>query len=172
VAENRAARVEEVCRESGAIDLLRVVIPEEAEVIWNSRKWFFAGMEGRGPAAILADVWVPRSKAPDLVSAVERIGEKEGLVVALSGHVGEGRLHPTVLQDPEDSSQVSRVAGALEEIYGRAISLGGTVAPPRGTGCGKVPVDLARHAARELDWVRQLKDVFDPRGIMNPGKLS
>lgn len=170
-AERQAARVEEGCRSSGATDFRRLESLEETGRVWKARKWVVAALSRLGPSTVLEDLRTPRSRVSELVGFLERLAEEEDVPVAVFGHVGEGRLHPAIAADLTDPAEAARIERTVERISDRVLSLGGTLGPERGVGLGGVSFLKRRGDPKAVDLSKRLKEVFDPAGIMNPGKV-
>jgi glycolate oxidase len=120
---------------------------------------------------LVDDVAVPRPRLPELLRGVEEIGERMGVVVACPGHVGDGNMHPTVIVDRGSEDTERRAVLAFDAVMELGLRLGGTITGEHGVGL------LKRHwLERELGETatslhRQIRAVFDPDGILNPGKV-
>ena len=116
------------------------------------------------------DACVPVARLADFVRAGQAIAARTGVEMTLSGHGGDGNLHPSMFF-PDDPDGWARAQVALDELLRAALELGGTITGEHGVGT------LKRHHLRwelgeaELARQRAVKAVFDPRGIMNPGKV-
>jgi glycolate oxidase len=121
------------------------------------------------PRKLSEDVAVPRSRIPAMIARAKEIGLRHGFVVATYGHAGDGNLHCNVLFDrPEERATVDEAVG---EILRAAVDLGGTITGEHGVGYAKRDF-LEYEQGRELVALqRRLKAVFDPLGILNPGKM-
>jgi glycolate oxidase len=151
----------------------------EAEALTAARRLAHPAMEqlavqafpeGRG-SLIVDDVAVPRSRITDLVTGVEEIAERHGVLVGVVGHAGDGNLHPVIVVDRADPSSVERGRLVFDEIMRLGLALGGTCTGEHGVGLLK-----RDWLARELGPVglrvhRALKTALDPAGILNPGKV-
>ena len=116
------------------------------------------------------DIAVPRSRIPEMVARLGEIGRAHDLRIIVYGHIGDGNLHPTILCDRRDAAMMQRVAKAAEEVLEAAVSLGGTLTGEHGIGIFKrehVPLGIDGNV---LAWMAGVKALFDPNGIMNPGK--
>ncbi|KPJ60937.1 MAG: glycolate oxidase subunit GlcD [Latescibacteria bacterium DG_63] len=170
-AEIEAERVQKVCSDSGAVFLRKSSETEERENLWQARRGVLAALAKLKPITILEDVTVPRSRVVEMIRSIEEIGKKYDLLVATFGHAGDGNLHPTILLDAPFTEKAARVEKAVAEIFGKALSLGGTLSGEHGIGIDKAGFlgeEIGEHA---LETMRRLKEVFDPEGILNPGKL-
>jgi glycolate oxidase len=168
-AGRQAVEAGEICHSSGARDVRKAQTSHAAEAFWNARRSALAALCRARPATVMEEVRVPRSRVADLVGSLMALVEIEAAGMALLGHVGEGRLHPTIpvhLSDPSDVSRVRRIVGKISQ---EVLSLGGRFGPERGVGLGDVSFLDERPSAEGMDLVKRLKDAFDPKGIMNPG---
>jgi glycolate oxidase len=121
------------------------------------------------PKKLSEDVAVPRSKIPAMIARAKEIGAARGLAVATYGHAGDGNLHCNVLFDREEERPA--VDAAVAEVLHAAVDLGGTITGEHGVGLSKRDF-LEYEQGRELVAMqRRLKAVFDPSGILNPGKI-
>jgi glycolate oxidase len=173
------ALVAEHCREAGASELYVADDTIEAESLSAARRLAHPAMEslavrafpgGRG-SLVVDDVAVPRSRIVDLLTGVEEISARHGVLVGVVGHAGDGNLHPVIVVDRADPSSVDRGRAVFDEIMRLGLSLGGTCTGEHGVGLLK-----RDWLARELGPVgmrvhRALKDALDPSGILNPGKV-
>ena len=114
---------------------------------------------------------VPVSKIPDAVLAFQKIAEKYRGTIATYGHASDGNLHTKMLLDPLDKDEWDRGVKAVSEIFDACIELGGTVTGEHGVGISKAP-DFQKERATELSTIRAIKQAFDPKNILNPGKLE
>jgi D-lactate dehydrogenase (cytochrome) len=136
---------------------------------WAVRELATRAVEAGQPGAITVrtDLAIPIGALPALVAACERIARERDLVVHCFGHAGIGILHALVLADPSDRAAADAARDALVE---QALALGGSCSGEHGMGLGN-----RRYAAREhgpaLDVMRDVKALFDPFGILNPGKM-
>jgi glycolate oxidase len=87
------------------------------------------------------------------------------------GHAGDGNLHPTCTTDARDSEEIHRVEQAFEEIFAKAIDLGGTITGEHGVGIVKAPYLEWKVGEAGMEVMRGIKRAFDPNNIMNPGKM-
>jgi glycolate oxidase len=170
-SENEAGRIEKVCRDSGAIFVGKSSQEDERERLWNARRGVLSALEKLKPVTIVEDVAVPRSRIVEIIRSIAEIGKKHDLVIATFGHAGDGNLHPTLLVDAPISEQAETIEMVISEISERALSLGGTLSGEYGIGIEKVDFLKQEIGEPAFETMKRLKDTFDPRGILNPGKL-
>jgi glycolate oxidase len=166
-----ADQIEKIALEHGAREVRRASSEEEATRLASARRTAFSALARRAPTVILEDVTVPRSELAKMVAAVERIAKEHDLEVGTFGHMGDGNLHPTFLTDERDKVEMQRVEVAMKEMFQTAIDLGGTITGEHGVGLAKKPFLRGALGDVPLDVMKSLKGVFDPKGILNPGKI-
>ena len=118
------------------------------------------------------DTVVPRYKLPDLLSGVKEIGDKYGFESICYGHAGDGNLHVNIIKgELSDLQWKNELTKAIREIFTLTVSLGGTISGEHGIGwVQKNYMDIAFNEI-ELNLMRDIKKVFDPKNIMNPSKI-
>jgi glycolate oxidase len=169
--EKDAQEVIETCRLNGARDVKEAASPEEAMKYWKARSAGFAAVFGAAPTVLAEDVTVPRSRIPDFIERVDEICKKDGLEYTVIGHAGDGNLHPSVLTDIKDEAHFNKAKAAVDRIIESAVEFGGVLSGEHGIGLEKQK--FLRRAVDEkvIEIMKKIKDVFDPNGIMNPGKI-
>lgn len=139
--------------------------------LWAARKALSPSLRTLAPGKINEDVVVPVSRIPDLVEGVQGIAGHARLPIVCFGHAGNGNLHVNLMYDPADADQSARAREAMDRVFTLAVDLGGTLSGEHGIGLAKRDFMPQAVGAETLQLMRQLKAVFDPDGIMNPGKL-
>ena len=145
--------------------------PAERELLWAGRKGAIGALGRIKPNYYLHDGVVPRSRLPQVLSAVGEIGEHYKLPVANVFHAGDGNLHPNILFDMRDQGVLHQVESAGEEMLRAVVELGGTLSGEHGIGLEKSAFMPWIYSPDDLDAMQRVKDVFDPAGILNPGKI-
>ncbi len=158
------------CRDAGATRIDRAATPQEADTLREARRKAHWSLE-RGGVARMEDVGVPRSRAPELLAAIERIAEAHGMRVGVFGHAGDGNFHPTFVTDPDDPDAERRVNAARGDMYVAVLELGGTVSGEHGTGTVKREWLVRQRGEAHVRAMRAIKSALDPLGILNPGKV-
>lgn len=141
------------------------------ERLWAARKTLSPALRTLAPGKINEDVVVPVSRLPALVDGVQDLAREFALPIVCFGHAGNGNLHVNLLYDPADREQAQRAHAALARVFTLTLSLGGTLSGEHGIGLAKRDFMPQALTPPTLSLMRQLKAVFDPDGILNPGKL-
>ena len=143
-----------------------------AEALLYARRCSLPALARLGSMSILEDISVPRPQLSKAAEAIESIGEKYGLLIGTFGHAGDGNLHPTIVINKDDADEVARAERSLADIFTLAINLGGTITGEHGVGSAKLPYLKERLGEISMSLHRNIKSVFDPDGILNPGRLG
>src|SRR5436305_1175853 len=145
--------------------------PAERELLWAGRKGAIGALGRIKPNYYLHDGVVPRSRLPQVLSAVGEIGEHYKLPVANVFHAGDGNLHPNLLFDLRDKGVLEQVESAGEEMLRAVVEMGGALSGEHGIGLEKNAFMPWIYSPDDLDPMPRLKAALDPRGILNPGKV-
>jgi glycolate oxidase len=169
--ERNAETVERIIGENGGFDVIRAKSKEEEDKLWDVRRAISPSLMKFGTLKINEDVVVPRSRVPELVAKIEEIGKKYDTFVANFGHAGDGNIHVNFLCDREDKDSIARARQAVAETFQLSVDLGGTISGEH--GIGYVKAQYMDHAIDKptLEVMKGIKKVFDPNGILNPGKM-
>jgi D-lactate dehydrogenase (cytochrome) len=159
-------------KENQAVDVQIAETPEQRAKIWFGRKSAIGALARLAPAYSLVDGTVPRSKLAQALNTVTRICTDLGLRVGYVFHAGDGNLHPLILiDDPNDAELIERVEEAGRQVCEYCVELGGSITGEHGVGSEKREFMLMMFNADELSAMADIKTVFDPDGLLNPGKL-
>jgi len=137
--------------------------------VWETRRYLSVNLKQLHPMKLSEDIAVPRSRIPEMIARAKAIGERLGLVVATYGHAGDGNLHCNVLYDRAEERP--KVDEAVAEILRAAVDLGGTITGEHGVGLSKRDFLVYEQGREVVGLERRLKALFDPLGILNPGKI-
>lgn len=171
VAED-GLKVEELCIKFGAVTVRVAKDDSERDKIWEARRSALSALAKLKPTLVLEDATVPRSKIPDMVRALQEIAVKYAIEIGTFGHAGDGNLHPTILTDKRNKEEWHRVELAIEEIFDKALALGGTLSGEHGTGLAKAPFLEKEVGLSSILFSRRLRKALDPHNILNPGKIT
>jgi glycolate oxidase len=130
----------------------------------------FRALERLGIAR-MEDVGVPRSRIPEMLRAIEAIGERHSVRIGTFGHAGDGNLHPTFVFDRDDSTAEAANDAARADLYRAAMRLGGTITGEHGIGLAKRDYLVEQVGGDAVRVMRSIKTALDPLGILNPGKM-
>jgi glycolate oxidase len=170
-AEEEAARAAEIARQSGAREVRLAKDEKERKLIWAARKGAFGAIGRITPSYVTQDGVVPRSKIAPMLKEVKEISAKHGVTTANVFHAGDGNLHPCILFDERDVTQLPKVLAAGEEILKRCVDYGGSVTGEHGIGIEKVNMMEYSFTPDTLDVMRDVRKVFNPDDSFNPSKL-
>ncbi len=164
-------KIEEICMKEKAISVQIAQTEIEAEALRTARRSALSALARLKPTTILEDATVPRSEIATMVKAINDIARKHQVKICTFGHAGDGNLHPTVATDARDHDEMERVEAAFEDIFAKAIELGGTITGEHGVGIMKAPYLEWKVGAEGIAAMKAIKLAFDPNNIMNPGKV-
>ena len=169
--DGEAARAAELCERAGAREVRSASDEDERMALWKGRKKAFGAMGRIAPDLLVQDATVPRTTLPSILKGISEIGKRYGLVVANVFHAGDGNLHPNILFDRRDEDELERVERASKEIMRLCVGAGGTITGEHGVGLDKKHHMPLIYGNAELDAMWGVRRVFDPAGVMNPGKV-
>ena len=163
-AANLAEKIAQVWRDLG----LDVQVEERGEELLSFRRAMLPALEAKGKV-LIEDVAVPISKLGEMLQAVRDIETQYGIEIPTVAHAGDGNLHPNFIYIDEEVPE--HIWDAADAIFRKAISLGGTLTGEHGVGLLKRQwlIDELGQNQTKLQW--QIKKVFDPNNILNPGKV-
>ncbi|MFN3392110.1 MAG: FAD-binding oxidoreductase [Meiothermus ruber] len=158
----------ELMREAGAISIDAARTQEERTAQWEARHQAYWALVNLFPGKeyLSTDTAVPISKMPDLVAYSSRLLRELGLTGNILGHVGDGNFHTLVVCEPGDP----RAEEFSLRLVEHALALGGTCTGEHGVGLRKKKF-LPKEHGPALGWMRQIKQLFDPHNLLNPGKI-
>lgn len=165
-----AERVSEVCRKlQGEV----IMAEDEAarEKIWKSRRAVSPALYHLKPAKISEDIVVPRNRITEMLGILKRLGNESGITIINFGHAGDGNIHVNLMIDRNDKEEYGKAQRLVAEIFRATLDLGGTISGEHGIGLTKAPYISMEIPPAELDLMKRIKQVFDPKNILNPGKI-
>ena len=123
------------------------------------------------PHKVSEDVAVPLGAIPALITALQKISRRRGLIIPSYGHAGDGNIHVNVLYDRRVPGEPEAVNLAVEDIFRVVRDLNGTLSGEHGIGLTKAPYLGMELSEAAIALQRRIKQAFDPHNIMNPGKI-
>ncbi|WP_052890109.1 FAD-binding oxidoreductase [Thermogemmatispora carboxidivorans] len=170
-----AGQMEEISRlllAYGGRDLRLARDEEERARIWLARKSAAGAATRLAPAYYTVDITVPRSRLAEMLQRVNAICQRYGLRTGHVFHAGDGNLHPMLLiPNPDDASLLERVREAGREIVRACVAFNGSLTGEHGVGIEKREFMSLMHSPAELSAMWDVKQVFDPQNLLNPGKI-
>ncbi|GLZ79889.1 FAD-linked oxidase [Actinorhabdospora filicis] len=174
---DEVAAMARVCSESGATVVVAAINDEESKQLLSARRMIMPALQAKAATmpgdvrSFIEDVAVPRTRLAELIDRIGEVSAEHGVFIATLGHAGDGNLHPIVVFDAADHGSLRRAQHAYDDVMAAGLALGGTITGEHGVGVVK-----RDWLARELDPVslrlqQEIKRVFDPAGILNPGKV-
>lgn len=155
----------------GCLDVLLADTAAQQEALWRMRRVMGTSVKSNSVYKE-EDTVVPRAALPQLVAGVKRIGRQYGFESVCYGHAGDGNLHINIVKGGmDDLAWNERLPHGIREIFELAVSLGGTISGEHGIGLVQRDYLGIKYPDAQLDLMRGIKRVFDPNGIMNPGKI-
>jgi glycolate oxidase len=165
------AAVGALCEAAGATQVVPAEDAAESELLLQARRLALTALEAVKGTTMIDDVCVPRSRLGDMLEGIERVAAKYDLTIGVCAHAGDGNTHPTVCFDSSDPDESRRARESFDEIMALGLELGGTITGEHGVGVLKKEWLAREIGPVGLEMQRSVKQVFDPLGILNPGKL-
>ncbi len=169
--ERHAEEAARCCLDAGAREVRHAGSDQERMALWKGRKKAFGAMGRLAPDLLVQDATVPRSCLPGVLARISEIARRYDLQVANVFHAGDGNLHPNLVYDRRDPEEGRRVEQASAEIMKVCVEAGGTITGEHGVGVDKRKYMHLVFSPAELEILRGVKQVFDPMGLCNPGKV-
>lgn len=169
--QDDAAAVEAICRKSGAGNVRVAKDDAESMRLKAARKSAFAALARIRPTTILEDATVPRSELAAMVEFINRTAKKHEISIGTFGHAGDGNLHPTGLTDERNRDEIGRIEAAFDEIFRKAVDLGGTITGEHGVGLAKKKFLESLYDSPFIRLMKATKEMLDPNCVLNPGKI-
>ncbi len=169
--DEEIGRMVEVLRGCGATQI--AVSENEAQRLkfWSGRKNAFPASGRISPDYMCMDSTIPRKRLADILLAIAAMEKKYGLKCCNVFHAGDGNLHPLILFDANDPDQLHRCELFGADILETSVRLGGTVTGEHGVGVEKLGSMCVQFAPAEREQMLALKRAFDPKELLNPGKV-
>lgn len=160
-------KVEDVLRQHNAAG----VEISDKEDVWEARRASFAATARLAPDVISDDIIVPRENLAEMIKKCNEISKKYNLKMCLVGHVGDGNLHPQIALNLENDEEFKNYISAKSEMYDATLNLNGTISAEHGIGIEKLTYLGKTMDKNVLEYMKMIKLAFDPKNILNPGKI-
>jgi len=167
--EEAAARVGDVCNAYRSIDVLVAQDAAQRARLWTARREMSPAVRALSRFKLSEDVVVPRQRIADLLDHVERTSQATRIRTLTYGHAGDGNLHVNFLWNEADEEP--RVEQGIDQLFRDVVAMGGTLSGEHGIGIMKAPYLHLEQSRELIDLQLRLKNAFDPKGLLNPGKI-
>jgi glycolate oxidase len=161
----------EVIEESGAYEIRIAEDADQRAMIWKGRKSAFSAIGRLSQDYLVQDGVVPRSQLGHALSEIKRLGEQYDIQIANVFHAGDGNLHPLILFDGRDTTNIDQAEKLAGEILQMCVDLGGSITGEHGVGVEKLIYLSAMFSESDIDTMRSLRLQIDPQELSNRGKM-
>jgi FAD/FMN-containing dehydrogenase len=169
--EEQAEAIEGVCRENAAREVRRARSGEERARLWQGRKNAFGALGRIAPNFYVQDGVIPRTRLPEMLEFTAEVEKRYALRIGNIFHAGDGNLHPLIMFDARDRSERERVVRAAKDLMAKCVEMGGSITGEHGVGVEKNELMPLIFSEDDLEMQRRMKEVFNPSGLFNPGKV-
>lgn len=163
--------VERIARANGAVSLRASTDEQERLAFWAGRKAAFPAVGRLSPDYYCMDGTIPRRRLPEVLDRMEALSQHYGLKVANVFHAGDGNLHPLILYDANVAGELDRAEAFGSDILRLCVEVGGVLTGEHGVGVEKRDLMPAMFSEDDLKQQQRLKCAFDPKSLLNPGKV-
>jgi glycolate oxidase len=168
---NECEQIMTIVEKFGALEVLFAEDQAQKDKLWNLRRKVGEAVKSQSIYKE-EDTVVPRYELPKLLRGVKEIGKKYGFHSVCYGHAGDGNLHVNIIKaDLSDEDWNNQLPIAIREIFELTVSLGGTISGEHGIGYVQKSYMDIPFSPIELQVMKGIKNLFDPQGILNPGKI-
>ncbi len=163
-------RVREVLLAAGATEVHTARDDTERALFWAGRKSAFPAVGRLSPDYYCMDGTIPRRHLAKVLKDIDRLSDQYGLAVANVFHAGDGNLHPLILFDANKPGELEKAEAFGGRILELSVAVGGTITGEHGVGMEKINQMCLQFPPETLGVFHTIKTVFDPHGLLNPGK--
>jgi glycolate oxidase len=165
-----AEKVADICQKLHA-DVSMAEDETARERLWEARRAVSPSLYHLSPTKINEDIVVPRSMIPRMLIGLRKLSEESGLRIVNFGHAGDGNIHVNLMVDRAREEEYKKAQALVGEIFALTLALGGTISGEHGIGITKAPYIGMEIKRTEMDLMKGIKKVFDPKNLLNPGKI-
>ena len=171
LAEQDAEKIRELCDKGGCLEFEAASDSQEADRLWEARRNVSPSLLKLRPHKISEDIVVPRSRMAELFTYLDELGQGYGFPIPAFGHAGDGNIHVNIMLDKDNPRELENAQTLIKALFERLIQMGGTITGEHGIGITKSPYLQMEIPQAGLELMSRIKKAFDPRGILNPGKI-
>jgi glycolate oxidase len=164
-------KLTEICRRFDPISIRVSQSPEESLAIWKGRKSAFGAVGRISPDYLCMDGTIPTSRLPEVLRRTQEMAAAANLQVANIFHAGDGNLHPLIMFDANDPSQLHKAEVLGADLLKLCVEVGGCLTGEHGVGVEKRDLMHVQFEPHELEQQRRIKSAFDPEWLLNPSKV-
>ncbi len=164
-------RTQELCLGFGAFRFLTASSRKEAEKLWEARRNVSLSVHKLKPDKVSEDIVVPRSRMAELFFFLDELALRHRLPLPAYGHAGDGNIHVNIMYDKRVPEEVEKLDKVIRELFRRVIEMQGTLSGEHGIGLTKAPYLEMELSKEAVQLMIRLKKAFDPKDILNPGKI-
>jgi glycolate oxidase len=168
----QSEHIKEICLQQGAREVTIAHSREEEEQLWKARRSISPALLRLNPHKINEDINVPISQIPEIIRRISKIAQKYQLINVNFGHAGDGNIHTNLMINRDNPEELKRAEQAVKEIFEATLERGGTISGEHGIGITKAPYLEMEIGKQNQAFMKRIKNLLDPNGILNPGKLS
>jgi len=169
--KERKNRSIEVLKDCEILNYELAETEEEQEELWKIRRNISPAISSLSPKKINEDIVVPVSKIPETVEFINNLAKEFKILIILFGHFGDGNIHTNLMVDPDNPEEMRKSEIVLDKIFRYVISRKGSISGEHGVGISKKHFMKYQFSNREIELFKQVKRVFDPENLLNPGKI-
>lgn len=164
--------IADLCLEIGALDVYIVDTEERKKSVWSARSAFLEAIKASTTQMDECDVVVPGSRVDEFIKYTHQIAGETGVRIPSFGHAGDGNLHVYICRDELDDAQWETTMNhCFDRMYAKAGELGGLVSGEHGIGYAKKKYMRRQYGESQIALMQGIKQVFDKKNILNPGKV-
>lgn len=168
--KKEAERIVDICSTLGG----EAIVAEDdisRERLWEARRSISPALYHIMPTKISEDIVVPRDKIAVMLTELRRLSEESGIKIINFGHAGDGNIHTNVMIDKTNKEEFAKGMAIIKTIFEVTLRLGGSISGEHGIGITKAPYLSMEVKGKELELMKGIKGLFDPKKMMNPGKI-
>lgn len=165
-----AERIADICRKLGA-EIIMAEDQDARDELWVSRRSISPALYRIKPTKINEDIVVPRNMVTEMLRRLRKLSRDNDIKIVNFGHAGDGNIHVNIMVDKADEEEYAKGLGLIAQIFRDTLSLGGTISGEHGVGLTKANYIGMELSKTEIEIMKSIKGIFDPKNILNPGKI-
>ena len=165
-----AEKISAICEKLGG-EIIMAENDGARQKLWEARRAVSPALFHISPTKINEDIVVPRSRLPEMLRILKGLSESSGIRIVNFGHAGDGNIHVNLMVDRDNKAEYEKAVKLIHDIFRATLELGGTISGEHGVGLTKKNYISMEIPPDELELMRKIKAVFDPKNILNPGKI-